>query len=288
MKKILWLVLGFLFAVQVSFASSLAENRANNLKFAIKTTLQKSQNPIEDAKKLKNFFLDCQKTCTDPITRDIAKLISDNFDQDFWKKQEKKTDFLSFLLLDIVDGDTIKVKGDNKEYSVRMIWLDAPESSTLRYGYAECFGREASDHLKALLSWVTQIQLETDQTQTSTDKYWRLLGYVIVNWINLNQKMIEDGYGFEYTYNLPYKYQLEFKSAQKTASEKRLWLWADSACKGERKALESQKSISVKQIVAPQKQSTSSQKIYHTWKRGWCYYYNSHWKKEYVSHSFCK
>lgn len=288
MKKILWVVLGLLFAVQLSFAGSLAENRANNLKSAIKTTLQKSQNPIEDAKKLKNFFLDCQKTCTDPITKDVAKLISDYFDQDFWKKQEKKTELLFFSLLDIVDGDTIKVKSDNKEYSVRMIWLDAPESSTFRYGYAECFGREASDHLKALLSWVTQIQLETDQTQTSTDKYGRLLGYVIVTWVNLNQKMIEDGYGFEYTYNLPYKYQSEFKSAQKTASEKRLWLWADSACKGERKALESQKSIPVKQIVAPQKQSTSSQKIYHTWKKGWCYYYNSHWKKEYVSHSFCK
>ena len=96
MKKILWVVLGLLFAVQLSFAGSLAENRANSLKSAIKTTLQKSQNPIEDAKKLKNFFLDCQKTCTDPITRDIAKLISDHFDQDFWKKQEKKLTFFLF------------------------------------------------------------------------------------------------------------------------------------------------------------------------------------------------
>nr|DAW73486.1 MAG TPA: nuclease-like protein [Caudoviricetes sp.] len=54
--------------------------------------------------------------------------------------------------------------------------------------------------------------------------------------------MIEDGYGFEYTYNLPYKYQSEFKSAQKTASEKKFGLWADSACKGERKAIEDQKT----------------------------------------------
>lgn len=43
-----------------------------------------------------------------------------------------------------------------------------------------------------------------------------------------------------------------------------------------------------KNTTRVQKQSTSSQKIYHTWKRGWCYYYNSHWKKEYVRHSFCK
>jgi hypothetical protein len=29
--------------------------------------------------------------------------------------------------------------------------------------------------------------------------------------------MIEDGYGFEYTYNLPYKYQRSFKKAEKNA-----------------------------------------------------------------------
>lgn len=189
----------------------------------------------------------------------------------------------------VVDWDTIKIKDkQNNLYSVRMIWLDAPESTTMRYGYAECFGKEAANHLKKLIGSEKYIHLEEDHTQTATDKYGRLLGYVIVNWVNLNQKMIEDWYGFEYTYNFPYKYQSEFKSAQKTASEKRLWLWDDSACNGERKALESQKSIPVKQIVAPQKQSTSSQKIYHTWKRGGCYYYNDQWKKEYVNHSFCK
>lgn len=197
--------------------------------------------------------------------------------------------FENYSLIKVVDWDTITIKDNNwKKIKVRMIWLDTPESSSTRYGYIECYWVEASQHLKSLLQGANQIQLEADQSQTATDKYGRLLWYVRYNGINLNQKMIEDGYGFEYTYNLPYKYQSEFKYAQKTASEKRLWLWNDSACNGERKALESQKSIPVKQIVAPQKQSTSSQKIYHTWKRGWCYYYNNQWKKEYVNHSFCK
>jgi micrococcal nuclease len=46
------------------------------------------------------------------------------------------------------------------------------------------------------------------------------LAYVIVNGNNINKQMIEDGYGWEYTYNLPYKYQSEFKEAQKTAELK--------------------------------------------------------------------
>nr|DAW73485.1 MAG TPA: nuclease-like protein [Caudoviricetes sp.] len=33
-----------------------------------------------------------------------------------------------------------------------MIGLDAPESTTTRYGYAECFGKEAANHLTHLLN----------------------------------------------------------------------------------------------------------------------------------------
>ena len=41
-----------------------------------------------------------------------------------------------------------------------------------------------------------------------------------------NQLMIEEGYGHEYTYNLPYRYQKEFKEAEKTARENQKGLWA--------------------------------------------------------------
>lgn len=42
--------------------------------------------------------------------------------------------------------------------------------------------------------------------------------------------MIEDGYAHEYTYNLPYKYQIEFKDAEKSAREAERGLWAPDAC----------------------------------------------------------
>ena len=45
--------------------------------------------------------------------------------------------------------------------------------------------------------------------------------------------MISEGYGHEYTYNLPYKYQAEFKTAEKEARENKKGLWADSVCASE-------------------------------------------------------
>jgi micrococcal nuclease len=44
--------------------------------------------------------------------------------------------------------------------------------------------------------------------------------------------MIEEGYAHEYTYNTPYKYQAEYKKAQKVAEASKAGLWSDSACKG--------------------------------------------------------
>jgi micrococcal nuclease len=42
--------------------------------------------------------------------------------------------------------------------------------------------------------------------------------------------IIESGFGYEYTYNTPYKFQKEFKDAQKRAEINKVGLWADGVC----------------------------------------------------------
>lgn len=143
----------------------------------------------------------------------------------------------TYTFLKVIDWDTLKVKNNNEEINIRMIGLDAPEKSTTRYWYTECFWNEATSHINEILSWITAIQVEQDPTQWETDKYWRLLWYVFLSWNNINQKMIEDGYWFEYTYNLPYKYQKEFKKAEKSARINKLWLWNKDTCNWERKEI---------------------------------------------------
>ena len=50
--------------------------------------------------------------------------------------------------------------------------------------------------------------LETDPSQDTIDKYGRTLAYVWTASGRLfNLDMIADGYAFEYTYDLPYRYQ---------------------------------------------------------------------------------
>ena len=280
MKKLFALLLVGIFSLwTLSFAQTPVEQKADELRAVVKLILNQSNDKQKDTQFVKALFAWCEQTCSDPTIKEAAKLINTTFDKDFWiTTTEAKNQ--TYKLIEVVDWDTVKIEKDGQVVSVRMIGLDAPESTTMRYGHMECFWKEASNHLAQLLSGVSQIELEVDSTQTTTDKYWRLLGYVVVNWINLNKKMIEDGYGFEYTYNLPYKYQSEFKSAQKIASEKKFGLWADSACKGERSKIENGKEEKKAEQVA--------EKVYHRGPKGGCYYLTDNGEKEYVDKIFCK
>lgn len=132
----------------------------------------------------------------------------------------------------VVDGDTIKVSINGIEETLRLIGIDTPESVDPRKP-VQCFGIEASNRAKELLSG-KKVRLEADPTQGERDKYNRLLRYV---WMEdgtfFNKKMILDGYAHEYTYNIPYKYQTEFKQAQKIAESNQSGLWSPNTCNGD-------------------------------------------------------
>jgi micrococcal nuclease len=127
--------------------------------------------------------------------------------------------------------------------TIRLIGINTPETVDPRKK-VECFGREASAKAKELLSG-KMVRLEYDKTQDTKDKYGRGLAYVYVNsgeadpYISTNNKdteiffneyMIASGFAYEYTYDKPYKYQKEFKEAQRNAQARRLGLWAVDAC----------------------------------------------------------
>jgi len=128
----------------------------------------------------------------------------------------------------IVDGDTVTISRDGKNVTLRLIGLDTPETVDPRKP-VQCFGKEASERMKHLLSGKS-VRLEKDASQGDLDKYGRLLAYVYVGEILVNKYMIAEGYGHEYTYNLPYKYRDDFKQAERNAREKKKGLWADGAC----------------------------------------------------------
>ena len=76
----------------------------------------------------------------------------------------------------VVDGDTLHVLVDGQDLTVRMIGINTPET-VKPDSPVECFGPEASDFAKAVLSGQS-VTLEFDPGQGRQDQYGRTLAYV--------------------------------------------------------------------------------------------------------------
>ncbi|NTU99441.1 YHYH domain-containing protein [Candidatus Falkowbacteria bacterium] len=134
-----------------------------------------------------------------------------------------------YKVVKVVDGDTVDVLIDGQTKRLRLIGINTPETVDPRKP-VECFGKEASANAKKLLSG-QEVSLEADDSQDSQDKYGRLLRYVRTkDGLFYNLEAIKQGYAYEYTYDIPYKYQKEFKAAQAEAQAAKVGLWADGAC----------------------------------------------------------
>jgi micrococcal nuclease len=115
----------------------------------------------------------------------------------------------------IIDGDTFETVSGEK---VRMIGINAPEISDI-------FGLYAKEHLKSLIE-NEYITLIGDQLSNDKDMYQRLLRYVYLNEVDINKKMIDDGFAFAY---LKYKFSKseEYERAQLQSKENSLGIWGD-------------------------------------------------------------
>lgn len=140
----------------------------------------------------------------------------------------------TYTVAKVVDGDTLDIVMTGKAVRVRLIGLDTPEIVDPRKP-VQCFAREASGKAKQTLNGQS-VRIETDPSQDTYDTYGRLLAYVYLSdGILFNKYMVAEGYGHEYTYRLPYKYQADFKAAEKSARENKKGLWADDMCAGNTK-----------------------------------------------------
>ena len=142
---------------------------------------------------------------------------------------DPKADSNVYKVIKVVDGDTLAVDIAGHSTTVRMIGVDTPETVDPRKP-VQCFGVEASNKSKTALSGQS-VKLEFDPSQGKLDKYGRLLAYVFLpDGTNWNDRLIRDGYAHEYTYRLPYKYQTQFKEAEKFARENDKGLWGPGVC----------------------------------------------------------
>ncbi len=131
----------------------------------------------------------------------------------------------------ITDGDTIHIDMDGTDETVRFIGINTPETVDPRRS-VQCFGKEASDRMKEIAKGKI-VRLEYDDSQSLRDTYGRLLAYVYLeDGQMINRKMVAEGYAYEYTYLMPYRYQGEFRDLQRLAQSAKRGLWAPDTCNG--------------------------------------------------------
>jgi len=110
--------------------------------------------------------------------------------------RRSSTTIASAVISRVVDGDTVDLANGQR---VRLVQIDTPEV----YSGRECYGLQASAATKRLLPVGTKVELLLDPEADSTDRYGRLLRYVVrlSDGVNINLRLVGDGAAAPYFYD---------------------------------------------------------------------------------------
>lgn len=125
-------------------------------------------------------------------------------------------------VITVTDGDTLDVLlSTGVTDTVRLIGIDAPEGG-------ECMADVASEALAVLASPGSTVYLTTDVSDR--DQYDRLLRYVWVGSMSVNEEMVRRGVSVARRYPPDTALADRFQSAQASAQSAGRGMWANEAC----------------------------------------------------------
>ncbi|PMC59261.1 hypothetical protein CJ205_00725 [Dolosicoccus paucivorans] len=127
-------------------------------------------------------------------------------------------------LVRVVDGDTIIVMLDGARERVRFIGMDTPESVHPDADRNVAEGKIASDFLKEVFA-SSKGDLFLEYDVQPRDRYSRLLAYVWLDGLMLNETLLTEGYANVATFPPNTRYVDIFKQAEKEAREAERGLW---------------------------------------------------------------
>ncbi len=146
---------------------------------------------------------------------------------------EQKAD----VVLNVVDGDTLKIEHHGRIENLRLIGIDTPESRVNKKAQKDAarnqedlkkmilLGQEATRYVKLLVKPGDPIRVEFDRQ--IRDKYGRLLGYVyLADGKMLNEEIVKAGYASLLTYPPNVKYEHKFLKAYREARANHRGLWS--------------------------------------------------------------
>jgi micrococcal nuclease len=127
-----------------------------------------------------------------------------------------------FKVVRVYDGDTIKAVGHDIEIKVRLVGIDAPETSKGKRQTGQPFGRKAEKHLAGLV-----LNKIVDIRGYGSDRYGRILGEIFVDDKNVNLDMVKNGYAEVYSGQPPRGFYLrDYNTAETLARLSNRGIWS--------------------------------------------------------------
>lgn len=129
-----------------------------------------------------------------------------------------------YRVVRVVDGDTVVLLADDREFTVRLIGVDAPESVHPSV-QEQPFGAECSAFLRNLLR-DESVYMVLESGRPTKDKYGRLLAYLfrVPDGLFINLELIRQGYARAYT-EFPFAHMAVFRAYESRAQIARKGLW---------------------------------------------------------------
>jgi len=124
----------------------------------------------------------------------------------------RATSELTGRVIRVSDGDTARVLVGTQPVTVRLEGIDAPETG-------QAFGNRSKQALSAIVFGKT-----VTVRKTGEDRFGRALGFIIVDGVNANAKMVEDGWAWHYK---KYSSDERLRSLEREARDAKRGLWAD-------------------------------------------------------------
>lgn len=150
-------------------------------------------------------------------------LIEETLPENTVQVSENQVSDVSATLVDIIDGDTIKVMVNGKIETVRYLLIDTPESKSPKT-CVQLYAKEAFLRNSELLK-SGRLTLEFEQGNIR-DIYGRLLAYVYVDGESIQEMLLKEGYArVSYIMKPPYRYLEKFRELENSAKREKINIW---------------------------------------------------------------
>ncbi len=127
-----------------------------------------------------------------------------------------------FKVTRVYDGDTIKAEGCDIEINVRLVGIDAPETSKKKGQPGQPYSQQAKKYLASLV-----LNKTVDIKGYGLDRYNRILGVIYLDNQNVNLEMVKAGLAEVYRGKPPKGFDtVPYLEAEKRAREAKTGMWS--------------------------------------------------------------